>query len=396
LAVCREGLPLDLVGTANAQALIQQHWATALVPQEAHAPLPFVFVEAINLELSYSCNLACSHCLQEPLRPKGASTWLDPSIVAPLLKQAHTLQLLRRGLNLTGGEVVAAGSPVLELLALAQAHGIPTRINTNAWWGLQQQIRVGDQVVADDAGLVEALRQRGLGRLALSLDDRFRQYPQLLERVIRVATLCQAAGLACEFVATDADPELLELVEQRCPVALITPMEVVDVGGAQSSYPRALRIASLAALAQLSGCATAGFHRPTLLHVAPDGGLRCCLMAPGSGWLGNLHKQSLVEILNAAATNPVLQLFANGNLEAFVAKHLAAWQHLYRGIDHGCTAAALIARLAELLSQQQQALGRELQPQEQESLHRQLAAEMGLTSIPPAGTPAAAGRPPSR
>jgi hypothetical protein len=379
-----EGLPLEAVGVANAQLLIRGHWATHTAPPAVAAALPFVFVEAINLELSYSCNLACSHCLHEPLRPKGSATWLDAATVRPLLEQAQALQLLRRGLNLTGGEIVASASPVLELLALAQALEIPTRMNTNAWWGLQQQIRVGDHCFADDAALVRALQHHGLGRLALSLDDRYRHYPQLLKRVIRVASLCEAAGLAHEFVTTDADPSLVQQIEQRFVQALFTPMQRVDIGAAQPVGQRPLRSGSLAALAGLSECQTAGFFRPKLLHVAPDGGLRSCLYAPGGGWLGNLHQQSLIEILNAAAANPVLQLFAGGGLEAFVVEHLAPWRHLYRGIDHGCTAAALIARLAERLDHHQQTLGRPVLPKELEPIHRQLAAEMGLSSVPQA------------
>lgn len=381
LAASADGLPLTALGEANAQALLLQHWATDSVPSAARAALPFVFVEAINLELSYSCNLACSHCLQGPLRPKGASTWLDVATVRPLLEQAQALQLLRRGLNLTGGEVIATASPVLELLALAQQLSIPTRMNTNAWWGLQQQIRVGDHCFADDAALVGALQQRGLGRLALSLDDRYRQYPQLLERVIRVGTLCQHAGLAIEFVATDAEPTLMNRVQRQLPEALITPMEQVDIGAAQPVQQRPMRSGNAARLALLSHCATAGFHRPRYLHVSPDGGVRSCLYAPGGGWFGNLRHQSLIEILNAAAANPVVQLFNSGELETFVSEHLTPWRHIYRGLDHGCTAAALIARLAEQLSVEQQKTDLPHHPDVLEQLHRRLAKEMGVVAV---------------
>ena len=44
---------------------------SAVPPPPRDALLPFVFVQAVNLELTYSCNLACSHCLQDGLRPSG-------------------------------------------------------------------------------------------------------------------------------------------------------------------------------------------------------------------------------------------------------------------------------------------------------------------------------------
>jgi hypothetical protein len=167
-------------------------------------------------------------------------------------------------------------------------------------------------------------------------------------------------------------------VQRQLPEALITPMEQVDIGAAQPVQQRPMRRGNVARLAALSHCATAGFCRPRYLHVTPDGGVRSCLYAPGGGWLGNLHHQSLIEILNAAAANPVVQLFGRGELETFVAEHLTPWRHLYRGLDHGCTAAALIARLAEQLSRQQQSADRPLYPEELEQLHRRLAREMGL------------------
>jgi hypothetical protein len=120
------------------------------------------------------------------------------------------------------------------------------------------------------------------------------------------------------------------------------------------------------------------------LHVNPEGGVRSCLYAPGAGWHGDLNRQSLRSILNAAASNPVLQLFERGELESFVARHLDPWRHLYRQVEHGCGAAALIARLAERVAEMQTRTGggstEALPDAVMEPLHQQLAAEMGLAA----------------
>lgn len=393
--LARSGAGMDArdIGAANASDLLALNLITTTAPRRDEARLPFLFVQAINLELTYGCNLACSHCLQAPLRPAGQGQWLPAALIQRRLSQAQALGLLDTGLNVTGGETVAAGSPLLEVLAMAQVLDIPTRANTNAWWGHQQRFIVGDHCFADDHALVSALQHYGLRRLALSLDDRYRQLPQLLERVIRVASLCEAIGLDYEFVATDADPALVNRVlhqlrdSKGAPLrhARITAMERVDVGAAQPSRLHPLDPEDLATLVRRSGCGGKGFHRPIYLHVTPNGGVRSCLDAPGAGWLGNLLQQSWIEILNAAAANPVSRLFEAGEIEAFVAEHLTPWRHLYRGLEHGCTAAALIARLAERLAQQQQALNRPLGPQELEPLHRHLAAEMSVSAATGAG-----------
>jgi len=375
------------LGESNAHWLEGEELIAPGSPPAGEARLPFVFVRAINLELSYSCNLACSHCLQTPLRPQGQPHWLDPALVRSLLVQAVELDLLGMGLNVTGGETFAAGSPLLEVIEIAAGLGLPVRANTNAWWGLQQNIRLGERLIADDEALVALLQRSGLGRLALSLDDRYRQYPELLERLVRVATLCERQGLAYEFVAPDADPEAFKVVLQRIAAgagslthARVTPMETVDIGSAAPRQRQPLSSDGLATLARRSDCGTAGFHRPTYLHVNPEGGVRSCLYAPGAGWHGDLRRQSLRAILNAAARNPVLQLFERGELEAFVERHLDPWRHLYRQVEHGCGAAALIARLAERLTELHATGADAPDAMAMEQLHRRLAQEMGLSA----------------
>jgi hypothetical protein len=113
--------------------------------------------------------------------------------------------------------------------------------------------------------------------------------------------------------------------------------------------------------------------------VNPEGRVRSCLYAPGAGWHGDLHHQSLRAILNAAASNPVLQLFESGELEDFVALHLDPWRHLYRQVEHGCGAAALIARLAERVAEMEATDADAPDAMAMEQLHRRLAQEMGFS-----------------
>jgi hypothetical protein len=233
--------------------------------------------------------------------------------------------------------------------------GTPTRANTNAWWGGHRKIRIGDQEFATDEGVVDALRETQLGMLALSIDNRYDQYPELLGSLIRVASLCESAQQPYEIIVTDPRSEIVMALLKGLKTTLdneprylnLTPMETVDLGAAALQNRKSLDSSRLADLATTSPCGTRGFHRPYYLHVAPDGGVRSCMYAPNGAWHGNIIHQRLSEILNTTPGNPVYRLFESKNLAPFIEKYIAPWQHLYTGISHGCTASALIARVAE-------------------------------------------------
>lgn len=372
------GLDQTLVST-----LFAYHLAQIYSPANKHLGLPFAFVRAINFELTYSCNLACSHCLQHGLRPQGEFKWIPEDAVIRTLHDAKLLGLTTLGVNFTGGETFTPGSPLLELLAFAKDIGTPARANTNAWWGGKTNITIGNHLFATDKDVIQALRDRQLGRLALSLDNRYDQYPNLLDRVIRVASLCETAKQPYEVIATDPRPEIVLRAERKLTSALgrkpnylsITSMETVDIGSATSQNQQSLKPKILADLAKTSPCATLGFHRPYYLHVAPDGGVRSCMYAPGAGWHGNIIHQRLPQILNNASENPVYLLFKSNNLSSFVNKYIAPWQHLYKEIIHGCAASVLIARIAEEIYRREHTHRRSLTAEEMGTLHRDIARD---------------------
>ena len=373
----------DLVAWFIEKGLLQRN-----EPKTSDAKFPFIFVTAVNIELTYSCNLACSHCLQAPIRPAGPSQWLDIATVKQALLDAQCLGLTRTGCNLTGGETFMPHSPILELIAYANNIGTPARSNTNAWWGNHQNIKIGDMVFPTDSSLVEYLKEIGLGRLALSLDDRYLQYPELLERVIRVASLCEKQNQPYEFVITEPNPSIrqqaIKLLHESIggyPRFMVsTPMEMVDVGAAKNSTGSSDQYHEIDKLALSSPCAGKGFHRPYYLHIAPDGGVRSCLYAPAGGWLGNISEVNFFNVLNAAAVSPVYKLFEHNELANFVETFLNPWKDQYRSIGHGCAASALIARLAEKVFAVTEKQGGQPSAMQMSEIHKHLSIEMGLES----------------
>ena len=373
----------------SAKALIDAGFAVSAADQSQQVALPFVFVTAVNLELTYGCNLACTHCLQGAMRPKGSDVrWLKLDLIRTLLHDAEWLGLLGLGLNLTGGEVFAPQSPLLDVLAEAQQNGIQTRVNTNAWWGHGRQVQIGGQLFERDVDVINTLQALGLGRLALSLDNRYDQYPELLEKVVRVASLCEQHDQPYEFVVTSPAQAVWNQVVVALQDAIggspqlltITPMDEVDLGAAAARSITPVDAQQLPGLIQASPCGGKGFHRPYYLHVTPEGGVRSCLYGPSGEWLGQLGRQSIREILNAAAINPVCQLFEQEAYESFVERWLQPWQHLYQGLRHPCAASAVVAILAgEILP----LLGADEEPisaQIIEAIHQRVAGRLGLSA----------------
>jgi organic radical activating enzyme len=353
--------------------------------------LPFAFVRGINFELTYGCNLACNHCLQDSMRPSGRFPWIKQEAVEKRIEEAAWMGLfdkIKKGVNFTGGEIYVPGSPILELISSTAKRGISIRSNTNAWWGNRQGFTIGSRRFESDHDLIEELKHLGLSRLVLSLDQRYEQYPDLLDRVLRVASLCERTSLKYEFVATDASPDLSEKAHQSLvrilghnpEHLLLTPMKTVDIGAAAQPSEDLLESSRLPALTRQSPCERKGFFQPEFLHVNPDGGFRSCLYAPGAGVLGNILEDSLMTILNRFDKNPVVQLYGQQSLEEFVVQSIKPWEHEYRPVEHPCAASALIAKVASRVSQKQSELSRSLTTEEMQDIHQSIGSELGIRS----------------
>ena len=149
---------------------------------------------------------------------------------------------------------------------------------------------------------------------------------------------CEQHDQPDEFVVTSPEQQVLDqaLVALKDAIGgspqllTITPMDEVDLGAAAARSTTPVDAQQLPGLIQASPCGGKGLHRPYYLHVTPEGGVRSCLYGPSGEWLGHLGRQSIREILNAAAINPVCQLFEQEAYEPFVERWLQPWQHLSR------------------------------------------------------------------
>lgn len=388
LAATKDGMETHHFPYVVIENLVDEHMATLSETKKPRPGLPFAFVQAINFELTYGCNIACSHCLQSGLRTSGRMQWINKDAAKQAIRDAAWLGVTKNAINLTGGEIYLPGSPVLELIDEAASAGLQIRSNTNGWWGGRTNFTVDNEQFRSDKDLIRSLKDRGLTVLVMSLDARYQQYPDLADRVLTIVSICEEMELLYEFVASDVSDETLQLAQQTLhdklghppQYLLFSPMEVVDIGAAASNCSTSLDTKNLAGLATQTPCGGRGFHRPYYLHVMPDGGVRSCLYAPGAGYLGNICQQRLPRILNGMEGHGVTRMFKEESLEQFVTNSVRPWQHLYKGVTHPCAASALMARASGELLSTQKGLGRNLTDEEEESLHLRLAAEYNLSA----------------
>ncbi len=153
------------------------------------------FVKAINVELTYECNMSCPHCLQHEIRQQGDNSWVNTESVIRCLREGKDLGFTDSGVNFTGGEPFLRGSNLPELLKAAKYLGLDVRGNTNGWWGGHKEITIGSEKFATCKDVIKWLKRKKVALLALSLDQRYETNATLLNSVINVMRECEAQGL---------------------------------------------------------------------------------------------------------------------------------------------------------------------------------------------------------
>ena len=153
-----------------------------------------LFIQAINFELTYQCNIQCDHCLQQEIRKTCSGKWISTSSVQKALTDIRSIGFTPIGVNFTGGEIFLPGSNLPELLETAQSLKIDVRVNTNGWWGNQVNIGVGSLRFPSASHVVGWLRDLDVSILALSFDQRYEKNSALLDSVISAIKVCEQQG----------------------------------------------------------------------------------------------------------------------------------------------------------------------------------------------------------
>lgn len=307
------------------------------------------FVEAINIELTYQCNLTCSHCLQHEVRQQSDLTWVNTNSAINCLTEAKALGLVDSGVNFTGGEPFLRGSNLPGLLKASKCLGLGVRVNTNGWWGNHKDITIGSERFSSCREVVKWLKQQNVALLALSFDQRYETNSMLFNSVLHVMRECEAQGLHYQLIHTHLPQSmnshlwerLWQETDNQFGYMIPVEMEMVDLGAAAG-------LKDVGVDSQMY-CEGKGFYRPRFLHINPHGGVRSCMYAAGVSWLGNINHESLYEIVDKFSYNPVVEFFSSNG-----ASRSNLVEKIFSGKDvpkHPCSLAVKLASFIELSKQ---------------------------------------------
>jgi hypothetical protein len=330
--------------------------------------------------------MSCSHCLQQGLKGADSGKWISTDVAKKAIFDAHAAGLTKIGVNFTGGEIFLPESNLPELLETVHSLKLNVRVNTNGWRGTQENIRVGKFTFPSPGHVVGWLRDMDVTVLALSFDHRFEERAELWHSTVAVIRECEHQGQLYQIIMTGMAPE--EMIEgwRRLtedagiePRHLIpVPMEMIDIGGASGPAEEPLEPAAFKESIHQLPCKAKGFYRPVYLHISPDGGVRSCLYAPGAGWLGNIYRESLLQIAEKFTANCVVQAFSSGDLAALTRALIQPHAHLYRTVKHPCAVAAVLSRAIEqydrFISDHKIAPSKE----EQRRIHQEISQQLRL------------------
>ena len=316
---------------------------------------PIAHVEAINLELTYECNSNCPHCLLHSVRKAFKGKELSYEKIKHIIADAYFAGLLQNGINFTGGEALLAKVDIFDLIRYASSYGIPTRLFTNTFWGSKVLFKVGNQRFASALALVKVMKKSGLSHLSLSFDSRIDKHESGIKQLTSVIHACETIGLNYELMSSiDVKPQLdsfikyLKVTLELKELKFMTPvtMDLVDVGGANDIIAKPIDNLPIKDLISQSLCKSKGFYQPSMLTIAPDGSMRSCMYGVGMGNLGNIHTQSLYEIINDFE-DEVTKAFAEKKAFELADLLFEPYKDIYKPFSHSCSACVLLSRLMQ-------------------------------------------------
>lgn len=254
----------------------------------------------LSVFLDYRCNFACQHC-SVGSSPKTIFPMPDDVLAAALDGLADLPSI--RVVVFTGGEPTMRKRVLLDSIARVKAHGVLTRIVTNAWWA---------ETPEKAARWVRELRDAGLDELSTSWDD-FHSPFAPFERVVNAIRASLDAGLRVAL-ATINDRDAVysgAVVRQKVAEALDVGVDELDQllflcddNPTPSGTAKGLDVSGLPTDNKLDmGCREV-VHT---LSVHPDGTVKACcghqqFYAPDLT-IGDVREESLAQIAERAQQN---------------------------------------------------------------------------------------------
>lgn len=256
------------------------------------------FLRNIGLMLTYKCSVACPHCIvdagphrKEEMHLKNALNWIN---------QAHAYRDgYIKGLALTGGEAFFNIEHLQSISAQGEKLGFVVSVVTNAFWASSKNIAVN---------ILSTLPAIQL--ISISTDE-YHQKAIPFDNIRNAVWAAKELGLLYNIAVCTDNKENLKyreimkyLLEITEPDKIRTTITLPVGRGRKKSETFKYKMSSEPTL---SACTMVS--SPIIF---PDGKVIACigpvikLPPPHHLFLGNLHDNSLSEILDNAEINPIL------------------------------------------------------------------------------------------
>lgn len=335
---------------------------------------PLEHLEKVIFEFTTYCNFNCDHCYNAQV-PRVTET--NPQS----LKEAADV-FIRMGIrrfDFVGGEVSRYGDGWLDLVEHIRSRGgdIIVSLYTNGWWLEQENFQAAGQPFTSDQTYLAELKQRGVNYVTFSLDgeneehDLSRHQPGLYQKILRGFEQVKQAGLSPR-VSLLIRPQWTD--EQTISFLAESAAIIYDLDPQTPLNKRALRL-SLDPTNAISNFIDIGngagddrvqfpvmderdhalycrnFYRLSpSLTVKANGELATCRLSQAGEGYGNIHQQTLAEILNHFDEAFVFQLHASRRLEQYLP--LVDRSLFGSAFTHLCSLRSIITLLARKMHEQ--------------------------------------------
>lgn len=250
--------------------------------------------QELYLELSYLCNAACSHCYVSS-SPFADRTKLDVEAICRVIEEAQQIDSINPKVAIAGGEPTLFWDSLLTVISFAAKRNFRVLLISNGWWG---------KSLTTCRQKLDSLIEHGLSRLELSTSNYHQQYvdSEALNNII-LSSRDQPIELAlhvrysnsCGQAASLSKLKNLEGIELiSAPITLVGRAEK-EISKEEfrfaEDFPR-------------GNC-----QDDLSLLINPKGDcFPCCGGAEltDSLRLGNIHDESLAEIIERAQTRKLL------------------------------------------------------------------------------------------
>ena len=328
---------------------------------------PLENIQGIVFEFTTKCNFNCSHCRNGYIE-KTTEINIDR-----LKLVADTFNLINiKRYDFIGGEVSKYGNGWLELANHINHNQDKTvSIFTNGWWLENINFEAAGEFYQNDIEYLADLKQNGVTHIVFSIDgneeahDKSRNQKGLYHKILNSFERIKQSGINPRISGLIKDQLDLQLINTFAEIATrIYDLPVnadletkinrlindsinifssfIDIGNGAHLKNNNVKIDEIPL--HLLRCKA--FYRPSPnLRIMANGNLSVCpLLDAGEGY-GNIHEQSMIEILNNFQNSFVYKLHANNEIKNYL-------KYLDKNIfgeyyDHICLIRAILTLMAK-------------------------------------------------